>query len=111
MGNSSGDGVIHNYQTNNNNVVVDENMTDGGYIVPNPVQGYDMNPVEEYNANPQGHGGNPVEGYNVNHVPADEDMANPLDFATPSPNGFGGGYNDILDTLGLGSEGFEGGFF
>ncbi|KAK8487804.1 hypothetical protein V6N11_066289 [Hibiscus sabdariffa] len=111
MGNSTGDAVIHDYQRNNNNVVVNENMTNGGYIVPNPAQGYDMNLVEGYNANPQGHGGNPIEGYNVNPIPADEDMANPLDFAIPSLNGFGGGYNDILDTLGLGSEGFEGGFF
>ncbi|KAK8991938.1 hypothetical protein V6N11_044831 [Hibiscus sabdariffa] len=106
-----GDGVIHDYQTNNNNVVVYENMTDGGYIVPNPTQGYDMNPVDVYNANPQGHGVNPVERYNGNPILADEDMENPLDFAIPSPNGFGGVDNDILDTLGLGSQGFEGGFF
>ncbi|KAK8987462.1 hypothetical protein V6N11_027213 [Hibiscus sabdariffa] len=93
MENSSGDGVIHDYQANNNNVAVDENMTDGGYIVPNPEKGYDMNPSE---------------GYNVNPIPADEDMANPLDSAIPSQNGFGGGYDDILDTLGLGPQGFEG---
>ncbi|KAK8625352.1 hypothetical protein V6N13_090225 [Hibiscus sabdariffa] len=30
-----------------------------------------------------------------------------LDFAIPSPDGFGEGYNDILDTLGLGPQGFE----
>ncbi|KAK8595428.1 hypothetical protein V6N13_016797 [Hibiscus sabdariffa] len=48
------------------------------------------------NANPQGHGVNPSEGYNVNPIPADEDMANPLDVAIPSLNGFGG-YDDILD--------------
>ncbi|KAK8595424.1 hypothetical protein V6N13_016793 [Hibiscus sabdariffa] len=85
-------------------------MTDGGYIVPNPTQGYDMNPVDVYNANPQGHGVNPVERYNGNPILADEDMENPLDFAIPSPNGFGGVDNDILDTLGLGSQGFEGWF-
>ncbi|KAK8595187.1 hypothetical protein V6N13_123069 [Hibiscus sabdariffa] len=49
------------------------------------------------NENPQGHDVNPLEGYNDNLIPADEDMANPLDFAIPSPNGFGGGYDDILD--------------
>ncbi|KAK8595419.1 hypothetical protein V6N13_016788 [Hibiscus sabdariffa] len=48
-------------------------------------------------ANPQGHGVNPLEGYNVNPIPADEDMANPLDFAISIPNGFGGGYVDIVD--------------
>ncbi|KAK8987494.1 hypothetical protein V6N11_027244 [Hibiscus sabdariffa] len=129
MGNSSGDRVIHDYQTNNNNVAVDENMTDGGYIVNpfpadedmanpqghgvNPSEGYNVNPIpaDEDMANPQEHGVNPSEGYNVNPIPADEDMANPLDFAIPSPNGFGGEYDDILDTLGFGLQGSEGGFF
>ncbi|GMI87938.1 hypothetical protein HRI_002463100 [Hibiscus trionum] len=125
MGSSSGQGMIPNFMTNNNNIAFDSNMMDGGYMVPpagynlNPAQGYNnLNPgqynfnlAEGYNVNPQEYSVNPIPaGYNINPVqgydisPAEGFNANPQGNDILHTPGFGGGYNgnpqenDILQT-------------